>query len=94
MERRNHPRRRTGRTEQDRIDPSRLRRSGDWLSDGNPYAGKSYNTYNAALKRWEQYWADNSGGTIFFYGGLKDGVMDYPSRRKASHPSGRGSKAR
>ena len=49
----------------------------NWQSDGNPYSGKSYNTYNAALKRWEQYWVDNSGGNIFFYGGLKDGVMDY-----------------
>jgi len=49
----------------------------NWQSDGNPYAGKSYNTYNAALKRWEQYWVDNSAGNIFFYGGLKDGVMDY-----------------
>jgi len=49
----------------------------NWQSDGNPYSGKSYNTYNAALKRWEQYWADNSAGNIFFHGGLKDGVMDY-----------------
>jgi|SRR5689334_21150568 len=49
----------------------------NWQSAGNPYAGKSYNTYNAALKRWEQYWVDNSGGNIFFYGGLKDGAMDY-----------------
>jgi len=49
----------------------------NWQSDGNPYSGKSYNTYNAALKRWEQYWVDNSGGNIFFYGGLKNGVMDY-----------------
>ena len=49
----------------------------NWQSDGNPYSGKSYNMYNAALKRWEQYWVDNSGGNIFFYGGLKDGVMDY-----------------
>ncbi len=49
----------------------------NWQSDGNPYSGKSYNTYNAALKRWEQYWVDNSAGNIFFYGGLKDGVMDY-----------------
>lgn len=49
----------------------------NWQSSGNPYAGKSYNTYNAALKRWEQYWVDNSGGNIFFYGGLKDGAMDY-----------------
>jgi tetratricopeptide (TPR) repeat protein len=49
----------------------------NWQSDGNPYAGKSYNTYNTALKRWEQYWVDNSAGNIFFYGGLKDGLMDY-----------------
>ncbi|HKV61336.1 MAG TPA: tetratricopeptide repeat protein [Candidatus Acidoferrum sp.] len=50
----------------------------NWTSAGNVgYSGKSYNIYNAALKRWEQYWVDNSGGNIFFYGGLKDGVMDY-----------------
>lgn len=50
----------------------------NWTSAGNiGYSGKSYNIYNAALKRWEQYWVDNSGGNIFFYGGLKDGVMDY-----------------
>lgn len=48
-----------------------------WQSNGNPYSGKSYNIYNSALKRWEQFWADNVGGNIFFYGGLKDGVMDY-----------------
>jgi tetratricopeptide (TPR) repeat protein len=49
----------------------------NWQSNGNPYAGKSYNIYNTALKRWEQFWVDNSAGNIFFYGGLKDGVMDY-----------------
>jgi tetratricopeptide (TPR) repeat protein len=50
----------------------------NWTSAGNiGYSGKSYNIYNAALKRWEQYWVDNTGGNIFFYGGLKDGVMDY-----------------
>jgi tetratricopeptide (TPR) repeat protein len=49
----------------------------NWQSNGNPYAGKSYNMYNVALKRWEQYWVDNSAGNIFFYGGLRDGVMDY-----------------
>lgn len=48
----------------------------NWQSNGNS-SGKSYNIYNASLKRWEQYWVDNSGGTIFFYGNLKDGVMDY-----------------
>ena len=50
----------------------------NWQSDGNPYSGKSYNIYNPSLKRWEQFWVDNVGGNIFFYGGLnKDGVMDY-----------------
>jgi Tetratricopeptide repeat len=50
----------------------------NWTSGGNiGYSGKSYNIYNAALKRWEQYWVDNAGGNIFFYGGLKEGIMDY-----------------
>jgi len=49
----------------------------NWKSLGNSYAGKSYNTYNTSLKRWEQFWVDNVGGMIHFYGGLKDGVMDY-----------------
>jgi tetratricopeptide (TPR) repeat protein len=50
----------------------------NWTSTGNiGYSGKSYNIYNAAAKRWEQYWVDNAGGNIFFYGELKDGVMDY-----------------
>jgi len=50
----------------------------NWTSAGNiGYSGKSYNIYNTALKRWEQYWVDNAGGNIFFCGGLKDGAMDY-----------------
>jgi hypothetical protein len=50
----------------------------NWTAAGvSGYFGKSYNTYNANLHRWEQYWVDNSAGTIFFYGGLKEGVMDY-----------------
>jgi len=49
----------------------------NWKSLNNPYSGKSYNIYNQSLKRWEQYWVDNVGGNIFFFGGLKDGVMDY-----------------
>ena len=50
----------------------------NWTSAGNVgYSGKSYNIYNGALKRWEQYWVDNAGGNIFFYGGLKNGMMDY-----------------
>ena len=50
----------------------------NWTSLGNTgYTGKSYNTYNTSQKRWEQFWADNSAGMIHFYGGLKNGVMDY-----------------
>jgi tetratricopeptide (TPR) repeat protein len=49
----------------------------NWKSLNSPYSGKSYNVYNQSLKRWEQYWVDNVGGNIFFYGGLRDGVMDY-----------------
>jgi tetratricopeptide (TPR) repeat protein len=49
----------------------------NWKSLNGPYSGKSYNIFNQSLKRWEQYWVDNVGGNIFFYGGLKDGVMDY-----------------
>ena len=49
----------------------------NWQSASSLYSGKSYNTYNAAQKRWEQYWVDNIGGRIFFAGALKDGVMDY-----------------
>jgi tetratricopeptide (TPR) repeat protein len=49
----------------------------NWKSQNASYSGKSYNIYNQALKRWEQYWVDNTGGNIFFYGGLKDNVMDY-----------------
>lgn len=50
----------------------------NWKSLNSPYSGKSYNIYDAALKRWEQYWVDNTGGNIFFHGEMsKDGVMDY-----------------
>lgn len=37
--------------------------------------GKSLNKYNAAKERWEQYWIDNSGGTLHLTGKLADGKM-------------------
>jgi tetratricopeptide (TPR) repeat protein len=49
----------------------------NWTSKNSTYAGKSYNVYNPANKRWEQFWVDNSAGMIHFTGGLKDGVMDF-----------------
>jgi hypothetical protein len=39
------------------------------------YAGKSINKYNAAEKRWEQYWVDNSGLTLFLTGKRVDHKM-------------------
>jgi hypothetical protein len=50
----------------------------NWTSAGNlGYEGKSYNIYNPDLRRWEQFWNDNAGGMIHFYGELKNGMMDY-----------------
>jgi hypothetical protein len=50
----------------------------NWTSLGQSgYSGKSYNIYNVDLKRWEQFWVDNRGDTIYFHGGLVDGVMDF-----------------
>ncbi|HVT99769.1 MAG TPA: tetratricopeptide repeat protein [Acidobacteriaceae bacterium] len=49
----------------------------NWTSAGNPYFGKSYNTWNPNLNRWEQYWVDTAAGVMFFHGALKDNVMDY-----------------
>ena len=30
---------------------------------GITYSGKSFNTFNAATKQWQQTWVDNAGGT-------------------------------
>ncbi len=49
----------------------------NWTTAGGAYFGKSYNTWNVNLKRWEQYWVDTSGGVMFFHGGMKENVMDY-----------------
>ena len=39
------------------------------------YTGKSLNKYNPAKDRWEQYWIDNTGLTLFLCGKLVDGKM-------------------
>jgi hypothetical protein len=51
----------------------------NWQSNGNPYSGKSYNTFNAAIKRWEQYWVNNSAGkhvVLRRMERLRDGLPD------------------
>jgi tetratricopeptide (TPR) repeat protein len=50
----------------------------NWSSLGESgYSGKSYNVYNPEQKRWEQFWVDNQGGMIHFYGHLNEGVIDF-----------------
>jgi tetratricopeptide (TPR) repeat protein len=41
--------------------------------------GKSWNTWNAARKRWEQSWVDSTATPIFFTGQLEKGAMVYHS---------------
>ena len=36
---------------------------------GLRYAGKSYNTWNSATKRWQQYWVDNTGASTAYFDG-------------------------
>jgi hypothetical protein len=39
------------------------------------YTGKSISKYNPAEKRWEQYWVDSAGLTLFMTGKLTDHKM-------------------
>lgn len=39
------------------------------------YAGKSLNVYNASLKKWQQFWVDNTGQPVEFIGEYKDQEM-------------------
>ncbi len=45
----------------------------EWISasvqQGLRYAGKSFNTWNASLKQWQQTWVDNTGNTTAFING-------------------------
>lgn len=39
------------------------------IQQGLRYAGKSFNSYNAATKQWQQTWTDNTGNTTEFLRG-------------------------
>jgi hypothetical protein len=54
--------------------------------------GKSYNKYNAPLKRWEQYWVDQYGATTFYVGNLEGPNMVYLA--DGFNPSGKPQKQR
>lgn len=42
------------------------------IQQGLRYAGKSFNTWNPALKEWQQTWVDNTGNTTAFTHGKFD----------------------
>ena len=39
------------------------------------FAGKSFNIYNEGLKKWQQFWVDNTGSVIEFEGEFKNQEM-------------------
>ena len=48
----------------------------EWTSTQAGYVGKSYNTYNVATGKWQQYWVDNTGGvTEYFNGRFENNTM-------------------
>ena len=50
----------------------------NWTGAGGSN-GKSFNIYNSATKTWQQFWVDNSGGTILFTGKFEEGKLIYHS---------------
>jgi len=50
------------------------------VNSGIRYAGKSFNTYNAATKQWQQTWVDNVGGSNeYLLGKFEDKKIIYRS---------------
>lgn len=41
----------------------------EWTSARGDFSGKSYNTFNAAKQKWQQYWVDNKGGVVEYFNG-------------------------
>lgn len=58
-------------------------------NQGFTYAGKSFNSYNAATKQWQQTWTDNTGNTTeFLRGEGSDGKIVYYAD-KVTGPDGK-----
>ena len=47
----------------------------NYTAKRSKYTGKSLNKYNPAKARWEQYWIDNSGLTLFLAGKIIEQKM-------------------
>ena len=61
------------------IDSFALRET--YYTPGNKYKGTSTNKYNPSIKKWEQFWVDNSGLTLHLQGNLaKDKMILIGSR--------------
>lgn len=57
----------------------------EWTSAGAQqglvFSGKSYNSYNAASKQWQQNWVDNTGGSNeYLTGKYENNAMHFVSR--------------
>lgn len=53
----------------------------NWQSTSSGYAGKSFNTFNAASNQWQQTWVDNVGGsTEYLEGGFADNKMTFRTK--------------
>jgi hypothetical protein len=51
------------------------------LQRGLRYAGKSFNTWNATTKQWQQTWVDNAGGTNeYLQGKFEENKIIYTSK--------------
>ena len=57
----------------------------EWISNGAQqgltFSGKSFNSYNAATKQWQQNWVDNTGGSNeYLTGYFEKDAMHFKSR--------------
>jgi len=59
-----------------------------WTSIGGPYSGRSLNIYDRTSGRWEQYWADSTGGRTEFIGGPIENGMQLTTREPVPMPGG------
>ena len=61
----------------------------NWTSARPGYAGKSFNTYNASTRQWQQTWIDNVGGSTEYLRGQtgKDMIVFYAD--KNAGPNGK-----
>jgi hypothetical protein len=60
----------------------------NYRAENSKYVGKSLNKYNPIKDRWEQYWIDNSGLTLYLTGGITDQKMILDDVKSGSSKNG------